>query len=217
MIFCLANLITDIGDSPAAVYPNVIVAALIATAGFILLHLLLSFSRGPRTHRPRWSLLTKLIYLGAIGSVVVLAGTSFYSVLAHGAMHGWFLFLHLFGAGAFVVFLLLIAVMWAVPSKLFSAPPAPADEPLDRQVTIDTIDVHPPSASRFHWIAKVAFWLMLISGVVTAGTMLVSMLPLLGTADMNQMITLHRYAGLVLVVATVVHLYTVLLSRAGRL
>ncbi len=47
--------------------------------------------------------------------------------------------------------------------------------------------------------------------------MLLSMLPVLGTQQMNQMITIHRYAGLVLVIATIVHLYTVVLSKLRRL
>jgi hypothetical protein len=203
----LAKLLTDLGDSPAAMYPKVIIAALIATVAVLLLHLLISLARGHRPARPRWHILAKLIYLGAIISVLILGVTSFYSVLAHGAMHGWFLFAHTIGAGAFVVFLLLIAVMWAMPSRFCAGSCAKAAN--DETVA--------PAAARFHGLTKLAFWLMLVSGVATAGTMLISMLPLLGTPAMTQMITVHRYAGLVLVVATIVHLYTVALARLRRL
>ncbi len=210
----LANLIDDLGNTPAAMYPKVIVAALIATAVLLLIHLLISLAKGHRPARPRWRLITKLIYIGAVTSVVILGATSFISVLRHGAMHGWFLFAHLFGAGAFVVFLMLIAVMWAVPSKLCGDTcPAMKHDP----ATAVTVDDDGPQAPRFHCITKLAFWLILLSGVVTAGTMLLSMLPLLGTQEMNQMITVHRYAGLVLVVATIVHLYTVALAKMRRL
>ena len=62
----LANFLSAIGDSPAALYPRVVAAALIVTAALILLHLLVSLARASRARRPRWALLTKLIYLGAI-------------------------------------------------------------------------------------------------------------------------------------------------------
>ncbi len=213
MMTTLANLFRNIGDSPAAAYSNVVVAALIATAGLIFVHLFISLSRGVRTDRPRWRILTKLIYLGAVASVLILGGTSFYSVLSHGAMHGWFLFLHLIGAGAFVVCLFLIAVMWAMPMRLCTGRCA---TPTQTNALNDDVD-SPPPAARFHCLTKLAFWLILLSGVATAGTMLISMLPLLGTDAMNQMITVHRYAGLVLVVAMLVHLYTVVLARMGRI
>ena len=203
----LANLINDLGTSPTAMYPKVIVAALIATAALLLLHLLISLAKGHRPARPRWRLITKLIYIGAIVSVLILGATSFISVLSAGAMHGWFLFLHLFGAGAFVVFLMLIAIIWAVPSKLCGSTCKVASDDPDAAV----------EAPRFHCLTKLAFWLILLSGTITAGTMLLSMLPVLGTQEMNQMITLHRYAGLVLVIATMVHLYTVVLAKMRRL
>ena len=213
MPLTLANLIADLGNSPAAMYPKAIIAALIATAVALLLHLLISLAKGHRPARPRWHLITKLIYIGAIGSVLILGATSFISVLSHGAMHGWFLFAHLFGAGAFVVFLMLIAFMWAVPCKLGAGADASA---IDIH-SAATVDHDGPSATRFHCITKLAFWLILVSGVVTAGTMLLSMLPILGTQDMNQVMNVHRYAGLVLVIATIVHLYTVVLAKMKRL
>ena len=215
----LANIIQDLGSAPAAMYSKAIVAALIATGALLLLHLLVSLAKGHRPVRPRWHIITKLIYIGAIVAVLILGVTSFYAVLSHGAMHGWFLFLHLIGAGAFVVFLLLVAVMWAVPSKLCTGSCATspvADDDAQAQAQAQA-QAHAPTASRFHCLTKLAFWLLLISGVVTAGTMLLSMLPVLGTQQMNQMITIHRYAGLVLVIATIVHLYTVVLSKLRRL
>ncbi len=210
MTLTIANLIEDLGTSPAAMYPKVIIATLIATVAVILVHLFISLARGHRPQRPRWHIITRLIYLGAIASVVILGVTSFVAVLRHGAMHGWFLFLHLFGAGAFVVFLFLVAVMWAVPNQLCGGTcAATSDDDLDDDAS--------PRAPRFHCLTKIAFWLILLSGVVTAGTMLISMLPLLGTQGLNQMINVHRYAGLVLVIATIVHLYTIVLTKMRRL
>ncbi|MEX2216026.1 MAG: hypothetical protein WD768_18080, partial [Phycisphaeraceae bacterium] len=177
-----------------------------ATAAVLLLHLLVSLARGKGERRPRWAILTKLIYLGTVITVLILGVTSFYSVLDHGAMHGWFLLLHVASAGGFVVCLMLIAIIWAMPSQFcFGSTPARPAEPGT-----------PRPVAKFGSLTKLSYWLILISGLVTAGTMLISMLPLLGTESLLQMITLHRYAGLLLVVATLVHLYTVFLGKLGR-
>ena len=199
----LANILSDLGNDPAGRYGKIVTYTLIATAVVLVLHFLIALSRGKGERRPRWAMLTKLIYLGTVVTVLILAVTSFYSVLDHGAMHGWFLLLHAGSAGGFVVCLMLIAIIWAMPSqfRLGGRPDSPTEQ---------------SQPARFAPMTKLAFWLMLISGVVTAGTMLISMLPLLGTEQLLQMINLHRYAGLLLVVSTLVHVYNVLLGRLGR-
>jgi hypothetical protein len=176
------------------------------TAIVLALHLVFSLARGKCDRRPRWALLTKLIYLSTFASVLVLGVTSFYSVIDHGAMHGWFLLIHVASAGGFVVCLMLIALIWALPSRPCAGSNVRADDPLHET----------KSAARFGSITKLCFWLILISGVVTAGSMLLSMLPLMGTESLLQMITLHRYAGLVLVVSMLIHGYSVMLGRLGR-
>ena len=45
--------------------------------------------------------------------------------------------------------------------------------------------------------------------------MLLSMLPLFDTEGLHGLLDIHRYSGLLLVVATMFHLYGVLLRRAG--
>jgi hypothetical protein len=214
----LNDLLQELGADPAAAYPRVIAAALIAAGAVIVLHLLIALLRGATGVRPKWNWLSRLIYLGFFASVAVLAGTSFYAVIAHGAMHGWFLLLHLFGAGAFVVLLPLIALQWSFACRFFQKKPqspVPADPALPPALARK---VNPPRTppQRFSWLGKLAFWLILISGVATAGSMLLSMLPLLGTDDMLAAINVHRYAGLVCVVALMVHFYTVLLGKMGR-
>ena len=58
------------------------------------------------------------------------------------------------------------------------------------------------------------FWLFLLAGLVLILTTMVSMLPLFGSEGLEVLLNLHRYAGLLAVVALVIHLYCVLLQRA---
>jgi cytochrome b subunit of formate dehydrogenase len=57
------------------------------------------------------------------------------------------------------------------------------------------------------------FWLLVTGGFVVTMTMLLSMLPLFGTEELEELLEIHRYSGLVVVVAVALHLYCVLLQR----
>ena len=59
------------------------------------------------------------------------------------------------------------------------------------------------------------FWVILLGGFAVTMTMLLSMLPLFGTGGLHQLLDLHRYSGLLVVVAMVMHLYCVGLQRIG--
>ena len=66
----------------------------------------------------------------------------------------------------------------------------------------------------FFWLPKLTFWIVLAAGVVVAGTMLLSMLPLFGTDGLHVLLDIHRYSGLVVVVALLLHLHSVVLQWA---
>lgn len=185
---------------PAELYRVILVAALVGLAILILAHLLLSVIRrkgGQR--RPPLNWWERLVYLGTLASVAVLGVTAFVSVLRFGAMHGWNLFVHMFGAGAFVAVLPLLALTWCEPSRFGQA---------QRDVNAVTVGVQ-----RFHWLPKLMFWLLLVSGFVVTMTMLVSMLHWLETDRLGSLLDLHRYSGLLVVVAATLHLYGVVLQR----
>ena len=59
------------------------------------------------------------------------------------------------------------------------------------------------------------FWLILVGGLAVSATMLFSMLPLFGTDDLHCLLDIHRYSGLVVVVAMIFHFYSVVLQRIG--
>ena len=125
--------------------------------------------------------------------VLVLAATSFGAILIQGHMFGYTLLAHLSAAGAFVFVLLIVT-----PLSLF----------------------HGSSGSRGMganrwWLVRWSAWTMILSSVLTAATMFVSMLPILGTNELLEAIALHRFAGLLVVIASLVHVAALCCTRVG--
>ncbi len=69
-------------------------------------------------------------------------------------------------------------------------------------------------AAAFFWLPKLMYWLLLASGLAVCLTMLLSMLPIFGTEGLEVLLDIHRFTGLLAVVALLLHLYCVLLQRA---
>lgn len=170
---------------------------LLAGAAIVLLHLVITRFCGKAPQRRPWRWWEALIYLGTLGIIACLGFTAFAAVLRLGAIGGWWLFAHMCGAGALVAALPVLALMWADSNRLQIGPAGSG----------------PAEPVQFLAIAKVAYWTILASGLVVSGTMIVSMLPWLGTPGQQLMLDVHRYAGLVCVVAAGVHLYGVALRR----
>jgi len=59
----------------------------------------------------------------------------------------------------------------------------------------------------------VSFWAMTLAALVSLVTMMLSMLPITATEPMHQLILIHRYSGLALVLALAVHAYTLAIAR----
>jgi hypothetical protein len=152
-----------------------------------------------------------MVYLALIVAVAVLGTTAFYSVLRYGVMEGWLLLAHMVGSGLLVLVLPLIAIAWAEANRFGRATLADyqANDLADAQAA------DPPRATRFYWLARLTYWIILASGFVTASTMLASMLHWLDTDGLERMLDIHRYSGLLLVIATAFHLYGVWLRRVG--
>jgi uncharacterized membrane protein len=184
---------------PGEAFPAVLTVVLLATAGVMLMHLVLALLGG-RSSRPHRSLRIweKLIYLGVLVSVTGLAVTSFFTVLQYGVMKGWWLFAHMFGAGALTGLLPLLAIIWAGSSRFGRGRAGEEEETY---------------AEKFFWLPKLMFWLFLASSLVVILTMLFSMLPLFGTDGLHALLDLHRYAGLMAVVVLAFHFYCLVLQR----
>ena len=188
---------------PNAWFPRILLVALVAAAIVIVLYLMLVLvARPPRMRRKKWSWWETLVYLATLLTISILGTTSFFTVLRYGGMHGWWLFAHMCGAGAFVGMLPLLALTWFRVNR-FGAHADGAVNPMSEY------------GPRFFWLPKFTFWLIVIGGLAACVSMLLSMLPLFGTDTLRQLLAIHRYSGLLVVVAALLHFYSVLLQRAG--
>ena len=102
---------------------------------------------------------------------------------------------HIAAAGAFVFLLLLVAFLF-LPSGASSG-----------QAGF--------TADNRWWLSRWMAWGLIASSLVAAGTMLLSMLPLFGTDALLLVASVHRYAGLVVVVAAIFHVYSLICTRLG--
>jgi len=189
--------------SGSALFLVLLPTALLVVLVVIVAHLILVLARR-RGSVPRspWGWWAWLVYLGTLASVAVLGITSIVAMLQFGALGGWWLFVHMFGAGAFTFVLPLLAVTWCEANRFGRPPQTAGAEGQERP-------------SRFLRLAKTMFWLILAAGLIVIGTMILSMLPVFGTGGLELLLDIHRYAGLAVVAATVLHLYAALLPRFG--
>jgi hypothetical protein len=178
------------------VFIRVLPFALLGVVVLVLLHLVVFRSRW----RPagRLSLWGKLVYLATLISVAALSVTAFGSLLRFGTLDGWPLFAHMFGAGALVALLPLLALTWGAANGIGGAPRAQATQE------------GPP---RFFWFSKLMYWVILAGGLVVTMTMLLSMLPLFGTDGLRTLLDIHRWSGLAVVLAAILHCYSLLRRR----
>jgi hypothetical protein len=196
---------TTIGmaGNASGLFRGILPFALLGVLVVVVLHLVLALvrRRGAVLRSP-WGWWEWLVYLGTLASVTVLGVTSFVAMIRFGALGGWWLFIHMFGAGVFTVVLPVLALTWC-EANCFGRPVQPAG---------DEGQQPPP---RFPGLAKAMFWVILAAGLLVTGTMLLSMLPLFGTHGLELLLDIHRYAGLAVVAAMILHLYAALLPRFG--
>lgn len=147
--------------------------------------------------RPGWGFFVKIFYFVAVAAIAACAVTSFGAVLFSGKLLGWALVFHMMGAGTFVFLLPILALMWGRSSRFGQA-------------------YRPGRPERFNGLAKLAFWIMLYAGVITIFSPLISMLPIFGTEGLEVLLDVHRYSGLAVVLAAILHGYVVWLGRQGQ-
>ena len=194
----LSLLIADVASHPGDGFRKVLPFVLGGAVVLVVLHLIIS--RSGRGGVTRWNWWEKLLYLATVASIAVLGVTSFGAMMRFGILDGWILFAHMFGAGALVAILPLLSLTWCEANRFGGPPPS------------ERVRDYKP---RFFWFSKAMFWTILAGGLVVTMTMLLSMLPLFGTDGLQALLAIHRYAGLVVVIAVIFHLYSVLRRQLG--
>jgi hypothetical protein len=136
----------------------------------------------------------------AFGLVVsVLALTSFGAIILYGKMEHEALLIHIMAAGAFTAVMVVFAYVW---NPVFGRPLSTSKDDVDH-------------STNGWWVARWSLWLVLLSSLGVAGSMLLGMLPLFSTEQMHVAVALHRYCGLLLVAGLIVHLYALAIQRFG--
>ncbi len=170
--------------------PLVLAISLGGLALLLLLHALVAYATSrKRPHILRYSWAEWLVYLSFAILVMGLAVSSFGSLLVNGVMEHWGLFAHISLSGAFVAAMLLFAIAW--------------------NPVVKTSLKHP------WWLSRLSLWGIQIFSIATAGSMLLEMLPILNTEAMFFWGKVHRYSGLLLILAFLTHAYSLLIQRLG--
>jgi hypothetical protein len=157
----------------------------------------------PMARRP-WTKSEQWVYLAFVASVVALSFTALFSVLRFQAMHGWWLVAHIVSASVFVPVVTIMALFF---SRRMGPPVASVD---NRSASRSNLPVEPGSdpslliETRCSFSA-VAYSLILVLSLVVIGTIWLGMFPLFGTLGLERLIDVHRYSGLGLFAATVLH------------
>lgn len=122
--------------------------------------------------------------------------TGFGPELVSGEVAGWPLFVHMLGAPVFIVGLALVAIVRAERCRFGST-----ETPVHRA----------PGTAQ-----KLVFWIGLVLGLVTVGSMLAAMLPVFGYAKQQALIDIHRISALLLVITVVVYAFVSLATRRAK-
>ncbi len=180
----------NISFTQVLVAAAVIVAVVLVLATLTLVASNRQHQRGPSRH---W--ISRLLYAAYLFLIVVLGATAFGSILVLGHMSGYALLFHVAASGGFVFLMVAMAFLY-LPSSAGGGDAGSLR--LDRW-----------------WVTRWSVWALVISSLIAAGSMLMSMLPVFDTEGLQQMAMLHRYAGLAVVVSAVFHLYSLVCARLG--
>ncbi len=182
------------GDADRVALSTVLTVTAVACGGILAAHLIFVLATNRRLDNagPRhWVSLA--LHLAFLSVMAVLAISSFGTLVTTGHLLGYPLLLHLMAAGAFVFLLLGFASVYLPQGT--PQPNAPV-----------------MNAHRW-WLNRWSVWAIVLGSLITAGTMFLSMFPILDTAGLLRAARLHRYAGLFTVVAAIVHAYSLICVR----
>jgi cytochrome b subunit of formate dehydrogenase len=178
------------------------IATIVVVAGVIIFSLLhyVMIGRRVRAAGPvggeatvrRLGLIERASYVFLALTLIALAVSGMAPALLYGkALSGLMLMGHVGAGGAFMFFLLLVALLGSGAAAGPDAKFAPSQ----------------------CW----TFWATLVLGVGTALTMMFSMVPIFGPHGLEVLRDAHRYCGLVLVAVGYWHVYQTLVVRRGRI
>jgi hypothetical protein len=149
----------------------------------------------------RRPLIEQWVFLLFCAGLVFLSLTGFFFAwfITRG-LHGYFLLLHVAAGG---VFALTLAILVVLRAKLFSSPDIRKGGKISRKPK-NHISINPLPAA--------AAWLVVIAGLFQVISSLVLMMPIFSTEINRDITALHRWVGLLTLLAALFYAY---LSTAG--
>jgi formate dehydrogenase subunit gamma len=190
---------------------------LIAAVATMPIHYVLIARRRPmpglgERHLRRYNLWERLVHAVLVLLFLVLAWTGFYAACITGEkMTGYTLMIHTTSGAMFAVTVAISMVTWAA-DHLFGRQDG---QWLSRGGCLSALGDLP--AGRFNAGDKIYFWLAGLLTLVALLSMLLSMIPWLGTAGQVLMYETHRYSTLVLLILTIWHAYMTAIAKRGGL
>ena len=189
---------------------------MITLAGIALHRIVLSsnkkLQRDPVKKLSPVGILRKLVYLFALLCVVVLAITGFYPLLVLGKhISGYPVMVHATFAPIFAICLAVLAVMWARCCR-FTNSDWPWFQRIVQQLTlVKSADADEEAHGKTPGLGqKVAFWLIIFLALPLILSIVVSMLPFIGSHWQESLLSMHRYTALVFALVGIVHTYLVI-------
>jgi len=153
--------------------------------------------------------LRKLVYLLAALCFVVLAVTGFYRPLVLDEhISGYLMMVHATFAPVFAVCLAILAVMWAHNCRFDKNYWPLLQRLLRRQTRSDSV------GQKYELTQKVSFWLIILLALPLILSIVSSMFDVFGTTGQEFLLQLHRWCGLVLALAAILHTYSMILIKA---
>lgn len=144
---------------------------------------------------PRWRLTRGRRWIIWLAMVATLceAATAMIPHWWRGELRGWWLLVHMAFAPLFILGLVLLSAALPATNGI-------AAEDSRVSETRDSMGLTRPAA-------QVLFWIVVLGGVVTAGSMLWSMTSWPDQALLHDLLAVHRYSGLVMTAAMILYGY----------
>jgi len=200
-----------------SLYQTLSIIGIGGTAGVCALHYL---AVGRKMPRPgigrrgvlRYNLWERFLHLVLLATFLVLAVTAYWASIGWGGpMAGYSLMIHTTCGAVFAVAVAAMLVTWAAGNAFAGHD----GRWLEKGGPWSTRARLP--AGRFNAGDKIYFWAAGLLTLILLLSMLLSMVPIFGTAGQHLMYDLHRYAALVLMVMTIWHAYATTLMKPGGL
>lgn len=158
----------------------------------------------------RWGRWHRFVHAITAVCFVVLAVTGFAAALSSNRLEGWMLLAHVVASLPFAIGLTFMAVTWADPCRF-----APRDAAwLCRGGGyIGKADV--PDADRFDAGQKVFLWITLALGFASLCSMMLATTSWFSQRGLATLYAVHRYSGLGLLIAVILHTYVTLAAKPG--